>query len=171
MNKTMNKSSTFFYKALNLHKKYNANEDSQKVLDKRYLFVLVDRKFAKFLTFYDGFLEDHMEISDPSVPQDVKSNKEENYARNDKIIRHIEDHIHRHLQLLSKKVDEFVGARRINAVFIGGHKELLHLIRKHLDPSLKKKIVGEFVAGLKVFQNEILKRCKKEVLQFEKKMA
>lgn len=140
-----------------------------KYMSKRYLFVLADRKLAKFFTFYNGFLEDHMEVSDPSVPQDVKSNKEENHARNNKIIRHIEDHIHRHLQLISKKIDEFVGLKKINAVFIGGHKEMLHLIRKHLNPSLKKKITGEFVAGLKVFQNEILRRCEKEMLQFEKK--
>ena len=138
-------------------------------MSKRYLFVIADRKFAKILTFFDGVLEDHTEILDPSVPQDVKSNKEENYARNDKIIRHIEDHIHRHLQLISKKVDEFVGKRPVHAVFIGGHKEMHNLIKKHLNPNLKKKIVGEFVAGLKVFQNEILRRCRKAILQFEKK--
>lgn len=140
-------------------------------MNKRYLFVIADRKFAKILTFFDGVLEDRTEISDPSVPQDVKSNKEENYARNDKIIRHIEDHIHRHLQLISKKVDEFVGVRPVHAVFIGGHRELLHLIKKHLNPSLRKKIVGEFVAGLKVFQKEIIKRCEKAFLQFERKIT
>lgn len=140
-------------------------------MNKRYLFVIADRKFAKILTFFDGVLENHMEILDPSVPQDVKSNKEENYARNNKIIRHIENHIHRHLQLISKKVDEFVGTKPVHAVFIGGHKELLHLIKKHLNPGLRKKIVGEFTAGLKVFQNEILKCCEKVMLQFERKIA
>lgn len=138
-------------------------------MNKRYLFVLADRQFAKIFTFFNGALENHMEISDPSVPQNVKSNKEENYARNNKIIRHIKDHIHRHLKLISEKVDEFVGVKPINAVFIGGHKELLHLIRDHLNPELQKKIVGKFVFGLKVFQNEILRRCEKAILQFEKK--
>ncbi|MDO8583038.1 MAG: hypothetical protein Q7R51_00725 [bacterium] len=140
-------------------------------MNKRYLFVIADRKFAKILTFLDGVLESHTEILDSSVPQDVKSNKEENYARNNKIIRHIEDHIHRHLQLISKKVDEFVGVKPVHGVFIGGHKELLHLIKKHLNPNLRKKIVGEFIAPLKVFQNKIIKLCEKAMLQFERKMA
>lgn len=136
-------------------------------MNRRYLFVIADRKFAKLLTFLDGVLEDHLEIEDDSVPQDVKSNKEENYARNNKIIRHIEDHIHRHLQLISKKADDFVGLKRIHGVFIGGHKEMHHLIKKHLNPSLQKKIVGEFVFPLKVNKNETLKRCEGEFHTFE----
>lgn len=140
-------------------------------MNKRYLFVIADRKYAKILAFLNGALEDVMEISDPSVPQKVKSNEQDYYGRNDKISRHIENHLHRHLQLISKKVDEFVGVKPVNAVFIGGHKTLFHLIRKHLSSSLRKKIIGEFVAPLKVFQNEIIRRCEKALLQFEKKIA
>lgn len=134
---------------------------------------MADRKFAKILTFYDGALEDYVEIIDPSVPQKVKSNQEEvmHSDRENKIARHIEDHLRWHLKLISRKVDEFVGTRPINAVFIGGHKNMLHAIRKHLNPKLQNKIVGEFVAGLKVFQNEINRRCEKAMLQFERKIT
>lgn len=153
---------------------YRGNQPTRKEdMNKRYLFVIADRKFAKILTFYDGVLEEYTEISDSSVPQKVKANHEEvmHADRSNKIARHIEDHLRRHLILISGKIDEFVGVKPIDAVFIGGHKNMFHLIRKHLNPKLQKKIVGEFVAGLKVFQNETLRRCEKAVLQFEQSLA
>lgn len=135
--------------------------------DKRYLFVIVDRKQAKLLTFYEGALEEYQEIVDPSVPQKVKSNKGEIDARNTRILRHIEDHLHRHLELISKKVDDFVGLKPVHAVFIGGQKHFHHLIRKHLSPNLQKKIVKEFITELKIFQNKLIAHCEKAILQFE----
>ena len=138
-------------------------------MNKRYLFIIADRKFAKLLTFYDGALEEYKEISDASVPQKVKSNKEEYDAKNARILRHIEDHLHRHLQLISKKIDEFVGLKPVHAVFIGGQKNFHHLIRKHLSPNLQKKIAGEFVTELKVFQNKIVSHCERVIDNFVKK--
>ena len=140
-------------------------------MDKRYLFVIADRKQAKLLTFYNGAFEEYEEISDPTVPQKVKSNKGEIDAANSRILRHIEDHLHRHLQLISKKIDEFVGLKPVSAVFIGGQKNFHHLVRKHLNPNLRKKIAGEFVTELKVYQNKTVSHCEKIFLQFEAKKA
>lgn len=140
---------------------------SKNIIDKRYLFVIADRKQAKLLIFYDGVLEDYKEISDPTVPQKVKSNKGEIDAGNPRILRHIEDHLRKHLQLISKKVDEFVGLKPVHAVFIGGQKNFHHLIRKHLGSAIQKKIVREFVTELKIFQKEIVGHCEKAILQFE----
>lgn len=139
---------------------------NKSVISRRYLFVIADRKQAKLLTFYDGIFEEYKEISDPSVPQKVKSNKGEIDAGNPRILRHIEDHLHRHLKLISGKVDEFVGLKPVHAVLIGGQKNFHHLIRKHLSPALQKKIVKEFVTELKIFQNKLISNCEKAILQF-----
>lgn len=63
--------------------------------ERRYLFVVADREKADIFTLRQGEVEKYMEIVDQSVPQKVKSNKEENYARNSRILRHIQVHLNR----------------------------------------------------------------------------
>lgn len=127
----------------------------------RYLFVVADREKAELFTFYQGGLEAFKEVYDPSVPQKVKSNKEEYYARNSIILRHIEDHLHRHLQKISQEINVFIKGKSIQGVFVGGHKPLFRTIKHHLGNNLQQRLQGEFVTELNIPQPELIQHAEK----------
>ncbi len=127
----------------------------------RYLFVIADREKAELLTFYQGTLEEYKEVFDSSVPQKVKSNKEEYYARNNIILRHIENHLHRHLQKISDETDKFIESKPVQGVFVGGHKPLFHDVEHHLNPNLQRKLQGEFVTELNIPRPELVRHAEK----------
>jgi len=122
----------------------------------RYLVILADREKAIYFSIYNGNVEAYEEFKDPIVPQKVKANNGEYYARSDIILRHIENQLHRHLKRISHHVDSFVKGKSIQTLVIGGHKELLHKIEKHLCPALQKKVAGEFITELNIPKNEII---------------
>jgi len=134
--------------------------------DARYLFVIADREKAELLTFYQGGLESYKEILDPGVPQKVKANNKEYYARNNIIIRHIQNHVHRHLQRISREVDTFIKTKPVHTVFIGGHKPMFHDIKHHLSRDLQKKLGGEFVTELNIPYTMLVKHAEKELEKY-----
>lgn len=138
----------------------------------RYLVVVVDRAKAKFFTLKQGVIENQDEVIDESVPQNVHPDTRETtrLTREDKINRHIQDHIHRHFQLISQKVADFVGNTPINGVVVGGHKNLIHKFERHLPKLLQDRIVGEFVAVLNGNINEIVEKSK-EIISHQQATA
>jgi hypothetical protein len=74
---------------------------------------------------YLGIVEDHLIIHDKSVPQNVKGRSIEtpHAQRDDKIQRHIQDHLHRHYSLIAEKVSHFIKDKEITAIILGGHKK------------------------------------------------
>ncbi|MEX2007456.1 MAG: hypothetical protein WD992_01670 [Candidatus Levyibacteriota bacterium] len=136
--------------------------------NKKYMVLLVDRQKAKFFTLIDGSVERADEFKNGHVPQKVRANEEHYYGRSDKILRHIEDHLHRHLTLVSQKAAAFAKENHITGIVIGSHKPLFSKIEKHLPPHLSKKVKGRFVTELKEPFNDILKRAKRLIDQIEK---
>lgn len=134
----------------------------QLALDKhqKYLILLVDRKKARLFTVHLGKIEEHKEVFNASVPQNVKAKKID-YGRDDKIFRHIEQHLHYHLQLIAKTTKEFAQGKNIHFIILGGHKELLPKIKAHLLYPLNKMVLGEFVTELNIPESEVLKHSKK----------
>ena len=126
----------------------------------RYLIILADREKADFLTIKNNIVEDFQEFSDPSVPPKVKSNKEDYYARNNIILRHIDVLLYRHLQKISQQLDRFMKGKTVSAVLVGGHQPLLHKIEKHLNPLLQEKVIGEFITELNIPKNDLVRHCK-----------
>lgn len=132
----------------------------QQATYRRYLVILVDKAKAKFFTLTQGTVEEQGEVYDPSVPQTVNQDASEAlYAnREDKINRHIQDHLHRHFALIGRKVQTFVGDKPIQGVIIGGHKMFFRQFEKYLPQNLREKVVGEFVSELHGNVNELIEK-------------
>lgn len=139
---------------------------------RRYLVILPDREKAKFFTLFAGQLEDQGEISDASVPQQVHPGAQKvlRGEREDKINRHIQDHLNRHFELITHKITEFIREKSISGVIIGGHKNQFASFEKHLPKSLQEKIVGEFVSELHTNMNELLAKAQKIVKEVDREI-
>ena len=134
----------------------------------RYFVLLVDRKRARMFTLRDGVVEYDEELMIDIVPQKVKHG-DDTWDAQDKIFRHIEDHLHRHLKLVAEKAFDFAKRKRIDHLLIGSHKPLFAKIEKHLSYPLNRKIKGKFVTELKAPFGEILKRAKLAIKEIEEK--
>lgn len=132
----------------------------------KYLVLLVDRKRARMFTMNNGVVAHDEEVINGFVPQKVKHG-DDTWDAQDKIFRHIEDHLHRHLTLIAKNAATYAKKNQITAVIIGSHKPLFSKIKKHLPYSLSKKITGIFITELKAPFEEILKRAKKCIENLE----
>lgn len=126
----------------------------------KYLVLLVDREKARLFTVHFGKIEEHKDIFDGEVPQNVKAKKID-YGREDKIFRHIEDHLHRHLQNIAGKTKEFVKGKNTHFIILGGHIEMIPKMKKHLLYPLNKIVLGEFVTELNIPLNKVLLHSKK----------
>lgn len=132
------------------------------------MILLVDRKKAIMFTYVDGVIENRRELHDGHVPQRVKEiNKA--WMRQDKIFRHIEDHLHQHLKVVGDAALSFAKENHISFLFIGTHKPLYSKVEKYLPHFLLKKVKGKFVTELKGPFNEILKKVKQKINTYEER--
>lgn len=116
-------------------------------------------------------VERYREFAVNDVPQNVRVNEEKFYGRSDKIFRHIEDHLHRHLQRVAETAAMFAGKEKITGVVLGGHEQLFKKIKKHLPLHLARKVKGTFVTELKIPFNDILYKSKQVIKDLEKRNA
>lgn len=134
---------------------------------KKYLVLLVDRKKARLFTVHLGNIEEHREISNSIVPQRVRQiNKA--WMRQDKIFRHIEDHLHRHLELIFNWTREFVKKNNVAFIIIGTHEELLPRIKKQLPKMLSNLVLGFFMTELNIPLNKVFLQSKKIAEKIER---
>jgi len=129
---------------------------------KTYMILLVDRKQAKMFTLRDGVVGEQEDYKNSQVPQKVKHG-DDTWDAPDKIFRHIEDHLHRHLQAVGEKARVFADRNKVDGIIIGSHIPLFAKVEKHLPYPLPRKVEGKFITGLKAPFNEILKRAKQQV--------
>lgn len=134
---------------------------------KKYMVLLVDRQRVKIFSIINGAVEDMREFEDDQVPKKVKHG-DDTWDAQDKIFRHIEDHLHKHLVKAAGHAFDFAKENHVWAIIIGGHKPLFSKIEKHLAYPLSNKVKGTFVTELKSPFNEILKRAKSTVDKIEK---
>ncbi|MDP3941974.1 MAG: hypothetical protein Q8Q49_06740 [bacterium] len=128
---------------------------------KKYLVLLVDRKRARLFLVHLGEIEEQKEFLDGHVPQNVRANERDFYGRSNKIFRHIEDHLHRHLQLVSEAVSSFIREYDGNFLLVGGHKEMVSKMKKHLPSSVQRMVLGEFVTAVNIPLKEVFLHSKK----------
>lgn len=114
-------------------------------------------------TVYQDKIEEHKDFFNGTVPQKVRANERDFYGRSNKIFRHIEDHLNRHLKLIANTVYNFIKGKNINFILIGGHKEMLSKIKNHLPKTLKKMIRGEFVTELNIPLKDIYLKSKQSL--------
>lgn len=134
--------------------------------NKIYLILLVDRKRARMFTMQNGGVINHKELSNDEAPSKVKHG-ENAWDAQDKINRHVDEHLHRHLVHVAKEVQEYIKKERVDAILIGGHKPLFRKVEEHLKYPLNKKIAGNFVTELKIPQEEVFRRAKKVIERIE----
>ncbi|MBU4016335.1 hypothetical protein KKF69_02545 [Patescibacteria group bacterium] len=137
--------------------------------DNKYLVLLVDKKLAKILMVHsNGAVERSEVFEDGHVPKKVKHG-DNTWDSQDKIYRHIEDHLHRHLTLIAEKVKIYAAQEdNIAGILIGGHNQLFPKIIKHLPYPLSGQVIRTFIADLKAPFNEILERIKNLIKEIEK---
>lgn len=131
-----------------------------------YLFIIADRKKAFLYLFDKGDLDQSKNIMDPSVNRSIRVNSGELYGRNSKQDHKIDNQIDKHLKLVMSEAEKFIQGKHINGVFIGGHKELFHLIEKKLPQDLQKKLRGDFVTELNIEEEELVSNCNKVLTEY-----
>lgn len=134
---------------------------------KKYIVLVVDRKQAILYSLIGNSVEKIEFVKDGHVPQSVKHGDDTWDAQN-KIDRHIDDHLHRHLTLIAKKTAIFISKSRFDGLLIAGRKNLFTKMYKHLSPGLQKKVRGTFVTELKIPSNDILHRALAKIEQLDK---
>lgn len=135
---------------------------------KKYIVLVVDRKQAIFYSLIGNSVEKTESIKDGHVPQRVKHG-DDTWDAQDKIDRHIDNHLHRHLVMIAKKVEYFIGNKQYDGLLIAGRKNLFAAMYKHLPPKLQIKYKGTFVTELKVPSNTILNRALEKINQIKEK--
>lgn len=133
---------------------------------KSYTILLVDRKRAKIFTLLDGAVEDQMEIVNSGVPKKVKHG-ENTWDAQDKIFRHIEDHLHRYLVQVADKTVQYAKRHQVSALVIGSHKTLFAKLEKLLPRDLLHLEKGRFITDMKAPFNEIVRKAKTVIKRLE----
>lgn len=132
----------------------------------KYLVLLADREKARLFTVQNGEIQEQKKIQNGLVPQQVKAIKTE-WGRYDKISRHIDNHLLRHLKLIGEGTKEFTRKHPVNFVIIGSHKELLEKIKKTLPYPLNRKIIGHFTTSANIPSGQALLKSKKIASQIK----
>ncbi len=138
------------------------------MINAKYLLMLIDRENTKFLLVCDNHLIAEKKVEKDYVPQKVKHG-DDTWDSQDKIFRHIEDHLHRHLKHSASEAAQFVKGVGIHGILIGGHKPLFSKVNQHLPASLSKKVIGNFVTELKVTNKKIIDLAFSEIEKIENK--
>lgn len=127
---------------------------------KKYIVLLIDREKARLFSVYLGEIQEYTEVFDGIVPQNVRANERDFYGRSDKIFRHIQDHLHRHVAIIANSLSEFIKKNGGNFLLIGGHKELLAMVKNELPDSVQKMVVAEFVTSVNIPLQKVLLQSK-----------
>ncbi len=135
----------------------------------KYLVVLLDREKAKVFTVNLGKIEEGKKFLDMMVPQKVKA-ETVYYGRDDKIFRHIEDHLDEHLKQVAKATVDFAKQQDIRFIILGGNPLLFDKFKKELRCPFNELVLGEFVADLDLPLNKSLQKSKQIARQINKKL-
>lgn len=138
------------------------------IKNKTYLILLADRKRVKLYTLLHDSVSPLSEFIKNDVPQKVKHG-DDTWDAQDKINRHIEEHLHQHLKFVSILVKDYVLKNPIDGILLGGHKDMFEKLKNHLPFPLSKKVIGNFVTELKVPLNTISKKALLEIERLERK--
>lgn len=153
-----------------LHSPYTKPVEEALQTYQKYLVLLTDREKARLFTVHLGKIEEQLDFFNGEVPQKVKAKKTD-YGRDDKILRHIDDHLRRLLQFVSQKTFDFAKGKHVQFIIIGGNKLMIPKIKRFLKHPLKKMVLGEFITDLNVPINEIFINSKKIASRINAKLS
>ncbi|MEK7460838.1 MAG: hypothetical protein AAB647_01320 [Patescibacteria group bacterium] len=107
-----------------------------------FLFILVDRQHGHFYQF-DGARRQltHLEELTEEVPKPVKAASWKGLA-DDKVARHIEDHIRSHLKHVAEKLEQLLKKQPEAVVIVGGPEEVVAQFQTVLPHMVSEKVVA-----------------------------
>lgn len=135
-----------------------------------FIVVLIDRNRAKIIEVNFSLEEAKSKVINSDVPQRIQA-KGDNMGREDKILRHIEDHLHRHLVKVVKELKSFENSFPDELIVIGAQKELVGKFKNLLSKDFQKKVIGFFGAEVDDNETELLKKAHKIVDEFLERKA
>ncbi|HET9946837.1 MAG TPA: hypothetical protein VFQ63_02125 [Patescibacteria group bacterium] len=136
------------------------------MMQNAYLVLLVDRKHSKMIMLREGSVQEQEEFTSSNIPQRVRHG-DDTWDAQDKIDRHIQDHISKHLIHMGKSAKIFADKNHATAVIIGGHQTFFPQIKKHLPKDISEKVKGTFIIDFKAPFNDILERANKLIATIE----
>ena len=135
-----------------------------KVLEENppFLLVLIDRESARLIEVNVATEEAKSKVMKSDVPARILA-KGDDMGRESKILRHIEDHLHRHLEKVLIETKRFEKSYPDGLIIIGAQKELVGRFENLLPKDLKLKVVGNFGANVDDNEAEVIKKAQKIV--------
>lgn len=139
-------------------------ETLSKVLDENppFIIVLLDRTQAKLLEVNVGEEEAQSRPIKNDVPQKVKSG-DDTWDQQNKIFRHIEDHLHRHFIEVIDELKRFEENYPNGLIVIGAQKELVGKFSRELSKEMQAKVIGNFGANADDNETDVIKKAQKIV--------
>jgi hypothetical protein len=141
--------------AIVLHVAYLKPVEDAIATYQHYLILLVDREKARFFTVHLGEITEHKGIDGSFVPQRVKHGSD-TWDPQDKINRHIGDHLHRHLSRVAKAAADVVYKKNIHFVLLGGQRDLFAQVKSLLPTDIQHKIKTQYPSEMSVSGREVL---------------
>jgi len=135
-----------------------------------FLLILIDRDSAKLIQVNNSEAEAESKFIKSEVPQRILA-KGNDTGQEDKILRHIEDHLHRHLKKILDETKKFENMFPDSLIIIGAQKELVGKFKKLLPASLKTKVIGSFGANTDDNETSLINKAGKIVDDYLEKKA
>ncbi len=135
-----------------------------------FLLVLLDRDKAKLIEVNFSSEEAESKLIESDVPKRILA-RGDNMGRESKILRHIEDHLHRHLFKVVEEVKSFEKNYPDGLLVIGSQKELVGKFTRLLTTPLKKRVIGDFGANVDDNEAQVISKAQTVVDQYLEKVA
>lgn len=135
-----------------------------------FLVVLIDRGSARIIEVNLGEEEARSKMIKSDVPQRILA-KGNDMGRESKILRHIEEHLHRHLEKVLIETKRFEKSYQDGLIIIGAQKELVGRFKGMLSKDFKPKVVGSFGANVDDNETEVVKKAEKIIDSYLERRA
>jgi len=135
-----------------------------------FLLVLIDRQSARLIEVNLGEEEARSKIIRSDVPKRILA-KGDDTGRESKILRHIEEHLHRHLEKVLIQTKRFEKSYPDGLIVIGAQKELVGRFKDLLPNPLKGKVVGSFGANVGDNETSLIKKGEKIIDSYLERRA
>jgi len=135
-----------------------------------FLLAVIDRDKAKIIEVNLAREEVESKIIKSDVPQRILA-KGEGMGKESKILRHIEDHLHRHLIKIVQELERFEQSYPNGLVVLGAQKEYTGKFKMLLPKGLRAAVVGDFGANLDDNETSMIKKAQKIIDEFLERKA
>lgn len=146
----------------------------------RHCVLITDARKARIFTLYLGEFEEHPDVFiESEVPDRVRASLSmagspatgvRGGVGEERIRRHIEDHIHRHLKYVADETLRFFKEKGFDLLIVAGPEDkILPWLKDHLHSYLRNRLVGEFHAHPENREDELKEKALQAVHQYKRR--